>query len=148
MKKEPLISELTDNQLVSAYSLLCGLASDPEREKLYHACQAELHALEAEMDRRVAQYYRAPIETARLRLECWSIRDTPAGQTVLAGNVFHHPYFRDGQYIVTDQLLAIVRTDHRLEAVTETERYLLLATDEQWLERLRQKGIRTEDLIS
>jgi hypothetical protein len=100
------------------------------------------------MDRRFAQCYRAPSETARLRLECWSIRDTPTGQTALAGNVFHHPYFRDGQRIVTDQLLAIVRTDYRLEAITETEQYLLLATDEQWLERLRRKGIRTEDLIS
>ena len=148
MKQKVLVSELTDSQVVSAYSLLCDLASDPEREKLYQVCQPELHALEAEMDRRVAQCYRAPIETARLRLECWSIRDTPTGRTVLAGNVFHHPHFYDGQRIVTDQLLAIVRWDHRLEAVTETEHYLLLATDEQWLTRLRQKGIRTEDLIS
>ena len=130
MKKRSLISELTDSQLVSAYCLLCDLASNAEQEEPYRACQPELRSLQAEMDRRVAQCYRAPIETARLRLECWSIRDMPTGQTVLAGNVFHHPYFRDGQRIVTDQLLAIVRTDHRLEAVTETERYLLLATDE------------------
>jgi hypothetical protein len=59
VKQKFLISELTDKQLVRAYCQLRDLASDPEQEKLYQSCQPELHALEAEIKRRITRYCRA-----------------------------------------------------------------------------------------